>query len=258
MARRSPLDIWNDTKHPLLVILFAYIAGISVGSAQTWLESLVAPWVLAAVGAVLLLVVAVVGVPQWLVRVVSEWRSRETTRAVLIESPDEPRRGIIVFASMGRGIQSAKAAIQYYLGKGSLERCWIMTGGEESLRQAKCMVADLLQQPECPLDPPTFEFKRMTKEDIGNPERVRETVEEIYSSLPENWAESDVVADYTGGTTSVTAGMVLACASPRRNLQYMKPLKLDEHGQAVPEAGSVPVLVNINYAVKPAKPKRRS
>jgi len=257
MAKRSPLDFWNDSKRPLLVIAFAYLLGISVGSMQTWLESLVAPGLMAAIGLIIVLGLAVLGIPQWITRVVSEWRSREITRAVLVENPEEPRRGVIVFASMGGGIGSARQAIEYYLSKGMLERCWIITGGEKSEERARDLVADLLRQPEYRLKPQMFTLVGMAPEDVGNPERVREQVEQIYSSLPDDWNESDVVVDYTGGTASVSAGMVLACASPGRHIQYMRPLETDEHGRAVQEAGSVPVLVNISYTVKPVRPKRR-
>lgn len=258
MARRSPYEFWNDTKRPLAVVSFAYLLGISVGSMQTWLESLVAPWVIALIGLVVVLVLAVLGVPQWLARVVSEWRSRETTRAVLVEAPKEPRRGLIVFASMGPGIESAKRAIRYYLDLGKLERCWVITGGPGSEAQARSAIGDLLRDSDLHLEPEMFRLERMTAEDVGNPERIREKMEEIYASLPEGWDESDVVADYTGGTASVSAGMVLACASPGRNLQYMRPVQIGEDGRAVPEAGSVPVRVNISYTVKPVKQKRRS
>lgn len=257
MARRSPYEFWNDTKRPLAVVLFAYLLGISVGSMQTWLESLVAPWVIALIGLVAVLVLAVLGIPQWIIRVVSEWRSRETTRAVLVENPEEPRRGLIVFASMGPGIESAKRAIRYYLDKGKLERCWIITGGPKSEEQARSAIADLLSDPDLRFEPDMFRLERMTAEDVGNPERIREKIEEIYASLPEGWDESDVVADYTGGTASVSAGMVLACASPGRNLQYMRPLELGDDGRPVPGCASVPVLVNINYTVKPVEQKRK-
>jgi len=76
-------------------------------------------------------------------------------------------------------------------------------------------------------------------------------VDKILQSLPEGWSETDVIADYTGGTKSMTAGTVLACASPDRRLQFMKPGKYREDGTADHQAGSNPYLVDIRYSVRP-------
>jgi hypothetical protein len=48
-------------------------------------------------------------------------------------------------------------------------------------------------------------------------------VDSIYRDATDEMglAEQSIVADYTGGTKSMTAGMVLACVSPNRRLQYI-------------------------------------
>ena len=39
--------------------------------------------------------------------------------------------------------------------------------------------------------------------------------------------EADIVVDYTSGTKSMSAGMILACASPSRRSQYVQSDYLD-------------------------------
>ena len=57
--------------------------------------------------------------------------------------------------------------------------------------------------------------------------------------------------DYTGGTKSMTAGMILACASPRRHLQFMKPRRYTADGRAEPGAESDPVAIDIRFELIP-------
>jgi hypothetical protein len=56
-----------------------------------------------------------------------------------------------------------------------------------------------------------------------DPKYMRELVDSIYRDATDEMglAEQSIVADYTGGTKSMTAGMVLACLSPNRRLQYI-------------------------------------
>jgi hypothetical protein len=51
----------------------------------------------------------------------------------------------------------------------------------------------------------------------------------------------------------MTAGMVLSCAKPGRHLQFMKPREYDQDGRGIPEKGPDPVLVDINYKVRPVR-----
>jgi hypothetical protein len=87
--------------------------------------------------------------------------------------------------------------------------------------------------------------------EADDPEHVCDRVEAIFENLPEGWSEGAVAADYTGGTKSMTAGIVLACAKPGRHLQFMKPRGYDEDGRGV--GCSDPVLVDINYKVRPVR-----
>ncbi|HEY5868208.1 MAG TPA: hypothetical protein VI542_22040, partial [Candidatus Tectomicrobia bacterium] len=48
-------------------------------------------------------------------------------------------------------------------------------------------------------------------------------------------SERDIIANYTGGTKSMTAGMVLACStSEERDTEYMKAIEMTPTGIATP------------------------
>jgi hypothetical protein len=87
---------------------------------------------------------------------------------------------------------------------------------------------------------------------------VHRLVDAIYTEAMEvhGLKEEEVVADYTGGTKSMTSGMVLACASPRRPLHFMKPRQYAKDGRADSEAGSDPVAIDIRFELVPQTKKR--
>jgi CRISPR-associated protein (Cas_Cas02710) len=61
-----------------------------------------------------------------------------------------------------------------------------------------------------------------------DPNHIRRLVEQIYDeAYQKELKESEVIADYTGGTKSMTAGIVLACTHPERRLQYISQISSD-------------------------------
>lgn len=58
---------------------------------------------------------------------------------------------------------------------------------------------------------------------------------------------ADMIADYTGGTKTMTTGMILAVAMLGGDLQFMKPNAYLSDGRADGPAGSHPVLVNVDF-----------
>jgi hypothetical protein len=166
-------------------------------------------------------------------------------------------RGLIVLSSIGPGIGSAENAIRYHwMGlerehpDAVLEHCWIITGGPGSEQSASGLVNKLVQEG---MPVKMFHLKSLSAEDADNPEAVHGLVDMIYVEANEVFglSEEDVVADYTGGTKSMTSGMVLACTSPSRPLHFMKPRRYAEDGRADPQAGSDPVAVDIRFELVP-------
>lgn len=73
-----------------------------------------------------------------------------------------------------------------------------------------------------------------------DPNHMRQLVDYIYAdAYRKDLLDSDIIADYTGGTKSMTAGIVLACTHPDRRLQY-----ISQQSNEVME-------VTISYNLKP-------
>ena len=94
---------------------------------------------------------------------------------------------------------------------------------------------------------PQFACQERTQllQQFWNPEKVFLVVQSIYYKARSlGLTESDVIADYTGGTKSMTAGMALACsAAPGRDAEYMRATDLSGIGTATAksEAEAIPI-----------------
>jgi hypothetical protein len=78
-----------------------------------------------------------------------------------------------------------------------------------------------------------------------DPNHIREQVNRIYEQAQAQLglAASDLIADYTGGTKSMTVGVVLACTDPERHLQYL----VSHYGPDGQIAGSQLMQVKLAY-----------
>ena len=162
-------------------------------------------------------------------------------------------KGLIVLCSIGENISAEQAIRYHYKGLSDehpdavLKQCWMLTGGEASFNAAQKLISKLVSSY---FSNDIFKVVRMSGDDADNPAKVYETVEGIFQSLPEGFDDSDVIADYTGGTKSMTAGLVLACALPSRELQVLKPRKYKDDGTADRSVGSDPRSVDISFKLK--------
>lgn len=161
-----------------------------------------------------------------------------------------PRKGLIVFSSPGSRTTPAENAIKAHLG--SLEHCWIIAGPDSpgatpTSRENAEQLIKIYRVLK-----PTVEFYPKSLDDEHNPKMAFHLVQAIYhEALARGLAEGEIVADYTGGTKSMTAGMVLACsASEERNAQYMKPRQVEPTGIATAAAEAVPLLVDLRFGAK--------
>jgi len=167
-------------------------------------------------------------------------RIRVTTASV------QPRRGLIVLVSVGPPPTAAEEAIRAHLER--LEYCWLIVGpgeGEGSPQEnAKRIIREYSQYKGRQIH-----FKQEELNNPDNPEAVYYLVQRIYTEARDyGLSEADLIADYTGGTKSMTAGMVLACATREdRDMQYMKPRALTSDGRADPSQGADPVLVDLKF-----------
>jgi hypothetical protein len=78
---------------------------------------------------------------------------------------------------------------------------------------------------------------------VDDPNYIRKLVNCIYADAQhQGLEESQVIADYTGATKSMTVGIVLACTAPERQLQYVSQVTDPQMMQ-----------VKISYKLKPVK-----
>ncbi|MBD1858246.1 MULTISPECIES: CRISPR-associated protein [Leptolyngbya] len=145
--------------------------------------------------------------------------------------------GLIVMMSLG--IDSpAKRAIEHHWnnGNGDLAHCWLICT-EKSLPIAEELVnqfvdrgiprrffhyGDRYQFPDSDNRSQHFSlFVDLAHE--HDPNYICRLINSLYLTAETQYRlpETEIIADYTGGTKSATAGTVLACTRPGRKLQYI-------------------------------------
>jgi CRISPR-associated protein (Cas_Cas02710) len=157
-------------------------------------------------------------------------------------------QGLITLASPTRKNEAGnfqetptEASIRYHLK--TLEHCWIVAT-ERALPEVNRIIQKLigeglitqqraeaifhygpnhtLKLVERPYQPIEF---LLSDRDSDNPNQVRKLINAIYADAREKGlTESEIITDYTGGTKSLTAGVILACATPSRRLQYISQI----------------------------------
>jgi hypothetical protein len=209
----------------------------------------------------LCLIVAGYGLAHWV---------RQRIKPQLVVTDIAPRRGLIVLVSQGRLEDiPATAAIRYHFRaekndeKPVLTHCWLVTSGRPP------QVPDSKPQRTGDASVPTawenaqalralYEGKGIRVEvriiDPEDPENIFQVIEKIYADAKGvNFERKDLVADFTGGTKMMSAGMMLTCIPEDRDLEYMRPRRFLESGRADPSAGADPKLVDLNFFLKPRK-----
>lgn len=162
-------------------------------------------------------------------------------------------RGLIVMPSPTRLGEktSADYAVDYHLGSNernpTLEICWLIIGPGDAANPSSS--SGNAEKIKTRLDEFGVKSNLMYIEDADNPKEVFDAVKKIKEKEIElnDLSLDDVIADYTGGTKSMSTGMALACVGFGLKLQMMKPKKKDAGGRAETQSGSVPVQISIDY-----------
>jgi len=192
--------------------------------------------------AVVAAVFAVISVAMWMAA------RRARSRLEVGQRPEvDARRGLIVFSSPGERVTPAENAIKAHLAK--LEHCWIIVGpalpgrGPSARDNANRIAQEYASQKQ------GLKFYILDLDDEHNPEKIFRLVQSIYDQARTlGLSEKEIIADYTGGTKSMTAGMVLACSTSQdRDAQYMKAKDVTGTGVAKPSAEATPVLIDLNF-----------
>lgn len=166
--------------------------------------------------------------------------------------------GLITAMSL-RDDSPAQRVIEHHWNQGQnphLKHCWLICT-HQSLPYAQKMIKKLtdtgmtqtvefhygnyeLEDPEHPEQKLNL---LVPDEVVDDPNYIRKLVNCIYADAQhQGLEESQVIADYTGATKSMTVGIVLACTAPERQLQYVSQVTDPQMMQ-----------VKISYKLKPVK-----
>jgi len=169
-----------------------------------------------------------------------------------------PRRGLIGLVSQGRLSDiPVSASISFH--EPALTHCWFITskqppsepgsppvGEGEPFNSAWKNTQELIARLQGKV-----KFVQAVEIDPENPEEIFSAVDEIYSVARRAGLRSeDIVADFTGGTKTMSISMVLACTPAGRAVEYMKPRRFLPDGRADSKAGSDPKLVDLSFLIR--------
>lgn len=256
------LGLLLESRLPATVLVGAALLGIvSNGLYELLRDRLGGPLITLTAGVLLIVIIVLVVEP--LARVRAWIRTRLRTSAE-IRGDVRRRKGLIALVSPEHagGRQAVDEALAYHCmdeGKNQVLRWCCLIAGPGAGDPAQRMVssrekAERLQK--------ELEGKGITarviwidsEEKGGDPLTTMALVERAFSEAAHaGLGPEDVIADYTGGTKTMTAGMILACARPDRKLEFMKPRAYKPDGTADRAAGSEPREVDIAFTLLPAE-----
>ncbi|MGB0563473.1 MAG: hypothetical protein ACPGVO_16965 [Spirulinaceae cyanobacterium] len=198
------------------------------------------------VGAIAAFVYSIDSFAQWLSQVLST----RTAAAIppTVKELEDPFQGLITFVGKQCGSKptSAEAAIERHLmlvDPPQLKHCWLICtqdtlsvartiqqklSNEGKLAYLKLYFEPIEQVPDP--DQPGQTLSLVVQDtELNNPEYMKRLVNGIYLHAQTlGLSESDVVADFTGGPKTLTAGIILACIQPGRRMEYFSQLQAEQ------------------------------
>jgi len=238
---------------PWLFLLGALAVGLLGEGASKWVdawragesaETAIYTLILGLV--ILLATVTLFNIPRWLQNLLSP--PRRATISVAEHVPHH--RGVIALVSVGKYVP-AENALEYHAWTAAsgnrpvLTHCWLLAGpgvGEGSSLDNAERLAE------------SFRSRGVSVEvwplaDADDVQAAYLAVKTIYQVALNKYKlpQEMIIADYTGGTKSMTAGLLLAALEQEGRLQYMKPNRYEADGRADRAAGSSPRLVKVDF-----------
>ncbi|MBE3518902.1 MAG: hypothetical protein IMW97_01205 [Firmicutes bacterium] len=184
------------------------------------------------------------------------WRlaelASERARASLVvrsesgEKEATPRKGLIAILSVGAEA-SAEVAIKYH--EKTLKHCWLLVG-TSSQPQGPSQVFDAIRNK---YQDTGIEFHKVDIRNPYDPAEVFRKVRDIYEEARTKYGlrEHEIIADYTGGTKSMSIGLALAASlSANRDLEYVIPRRQTAEETAVREIAGTIVKVDLGYGAR--------
>lgn len=222
MPRRSPTQIFELFFTPRFPLYFV-LGALAVGVAGNMLSDLAKRYLAPGDEPGRLAFILLVALTSLVILVLLAYGAGAIQRRLIAPPPPyrvvdrpqpRPARGLIAFVSLRQRAHLEKA-LSYHADR--LEQVWLIaTADTESLATE---IKNELETEKCKfvIQPLNHPYELL---------RAKEVVEHIYRSQLGELAEEDVVADFTGGTKPMAVGMIFACLSPPRSLQYV-PARYD-------------------------------
>jgi len=145
--------------------------------------------------------------------------------------PPEKRKGLILLISSE---EIARQAVAWHHDR--LKYCWLFFSSSEKSTDAANKLRD-----ELIADGKKVEMVFIN--DVLDPVEYQAKVERIYSGLPSDCLESDLILDFTGMTACASVGSVLACLNEKRPIQYT-PARYDTALKAMQPLDPVEVVLH--------------
>jgi len=160
------------------------------------------------------------------------------------------RKGVIALVSKGIYPPAGHTLSYHGWAEGGLKpvltHCWLLYGSEEDGELSSKANAEQLEK--------EFSAKNISVEiwPLADPHDIKEVfhaVQTIYQIAENKYhlLPDQIIADYTGGTKSMTVGMILAALEKDADLQYLEPRKTDSDGRADRSLGGIPRMVSVNF-----------
>jgi hypothetical protein len=214
MSKRNPnktFELFFSPRFPFLFLLGAVLVAVMGNMASDLLKSYVGDgrlglWMIFVVSSVILLLLVAA------IYAAGVFRAMLTSRNVyrFLDKPNPaPRKGLIAFVSLTQRAHLDRA-IAYH--RETLKRLWLIATQEAQARAAQIVAEYNKSGVQISIVPLSEEWDLI---------KTKETVDQIFTEQLDGLAEEDVIADFTGGTKPMTVGMVFACLTPSRSLQYV-------------------------------------
>jgi CRISPR-associated protein (Cas_Cas02710) len=214
MSKRNPnktFELFFSPRFPFLFLLGAVLVAVMGNMASDLLKSYVGDgrlglWMIFVVSSVILLLLVAA------IYAAGVFRAMLTSRSVyrFLDKPNPaPRKGLIAFVSLTQRAHLDRA-IAYH--RETLKRLWLIATQEAQARAAQIVAEYNKSGVQISIVPLSEEWDLI---------KTKETVDQIFTEQLDGLAEEDVIADFTGGTKPMTVGMVFACLTPSRSLQYV-------------------------------------
>lgn len=154
----------------------------------------------------------------------------------------EPRRGLIVPISMGKPPTPAERAVDHHTP--ALTHCWLIVGPGEGAQSSRANAWRIQEKLKPPIHVYTIDIVN-----FNDVEAVFLAVRNIVQVAREHHGlrPGDIVADYTGGTKTVSVALALVAQVTGIGLQFMQPTAFLRDGSAYRPEDSIARQVNMPF-----------